>query len=1348
MILNLINNKIINQKIYGESYIQVASTGFEGRRFSKPTAEQLEIYGANELQFYRIDPVTGKTLPMEVKVGFDSNKHGGLLNLTYKEKKVGDLKTLNDILKSDSPLAVMWREKHQELLTMVGVRIPVQGFSQIEHAVVKEFLPESVGAIMVLPAQIVIKSGGDYDIDKLTFFETAYDSDGNVIDKSFDLADYKVKLEEQRELKKQKQRLLSILKVIKEEITDNEAYARRKELKSEIAQLEADVKKSIASLNGLLSREEVTAEDKKAGLDDIFDKKDPLARVVADLKALNQSSDFTALSFMSQVREDLKAVNKKISEVEDYKKSITNNLVSTLKEILSIGELYDYLVAPNNNNVLTDPKVLTNKGKKITTTDIFNPLTSWRIYAENILSKDALGIDAKINTMQKEFQLANLKYSSPLLNNYYLKANKDKDGNIMLGGKRGQDGNRISKILSEFVNGHVDIAKEDWIILLGMNQETSPLAHAMILAGTPIKDIIDFIKSKPIQLVLELGNRPVIDQKINNSYFSKNSAIVNLLMNSAEALTDLELKESIQKVAASNKENGIKGKNSVANYIELLLSNPKVNKYLTEFNPNLEATGANENALKNIAYLLQFGVVIAQQEKLRELTSLADFNTSNYRTTFQSVELLEKEGGLKEAFNAEAINFMFKKSALANFNVGSFTLDIMNKIFPLSDSNEVHIQIDKFLQYQNLVNEEERRNAINQYKDNLLYTYVALTAKKDDNTSLLNYYRGKDGMFTKGTPNNIAERFQELSSNAELRGNFVFNNLYIDDDGIASSKEIVFSLRNTEFVEYGKEYRQSFLEGLNHADEKIRNFFKDLAMGSYLQNGSHYKSQELSSVIPFEAYVDYTKDAFTKLTEMKDTNPALFSNYLTLVGFATVLTRNHTGPLLALPSFLTENYKETIDYMISLDSTLVAKIAKYEEALRTGVPIIPKPSTSVDEFNLADKLTPIAQNFADGQGGQMQPQFKGKSTMDLIISGDRTRTTRANTDIQRMSKDYGLSKISDLVGKVVRMTDKTGRQVYTRITKVTPFTQEYQDATWQKEGWVKSVTDKNVGNYPYAIEFEVVSKPTTQPSTKASDQNNMNEFVNHSGGALGADTAWDTIGKEFGMINNQHYWMNNKTPKGNVEITNEDSVEGQQKVTSAARNMGRIEPNQQVRDERLIRNWSQVKYSDAVFAVTTMLSVGGEMNYGKVAKIRQGKGGTGYAIQMAIEAGKPVYVFDQTRKQWFKNINGTWSTSDVPTLTKNFAGIGTREINEAGKQAIRDTYAATVSALTTAQTNLDEQMYSPNEGTITPITSKIVTLPITDKGPSNIDNKLNDQLGGKNNLDDLGFEEVSCDIPE
>jgi hypothetical protein len=144
-------------------------------------------------------------------------------------------------------------------------------------------------------------------------------------------------------------------------------------------------------------------------------------------------------------------------------------------------------------------------------------------------------------------------------------------------------------------------------------------------------------------------------------------------------------------------------------------------------------------------------------------------------------------------------------------------------------------------------------------------------------------------------------------------------------------------------------------------------------------------------------------------------------------------------------------------------------------------PNVTEPVTEDAAFDIADKLTPIEQNFKDGDGGRkMQPQFVGKSTMDLVISGDRTRTTRANTDIQRMAKDYGLSKISDLTGKIIRMTDKTGRQVYTRITKVASFTQEYQDATWEKEGWVKSVTDNLVGKYPYAIEFEVVQPTATQ----------------------------------------------------------------------------------------------------------------------------------------------------------------------------------------------------------------------------------------------------------------------------
>lgn len=217
------------------------------------------------------------------------------------------------------------------------------------------------------------------------------------------------------------------------------------------------------------------------------------------------------------------------------------------------------------------------------------------------------------------------------------------------------------------------------------------------------------------------------------------------------------------------------------------------------------------------------------------------------------------------------------------------------------------------------------------------------------------------------------------------------------------------------------------------------------------------------------------------------------------------------------------------------------------------------------------------------------------------------------------------------------------------------------------------VKSSHLGKYLYSpIKLE------DRPSLLSSSTN-PTDFTNNSGGALGSDTRWDEIGREFGVTNHIHYWMSNKTPIGNQEITEEDKVEGQQKVTIAARQMGRISETHQVRDERLIRNWSQVKYSEAIFAVGKVLAPGEAMNHGKKALITQVAGGTGYAVQMAINEGKPVYVFDQERKLWYRNLNNKWEVTDVPILPTKFAGIGTREINQFGEQAIRDVYTKTFS---------------------------------------------------------------------
>ena len=210
-------------------------------------------------------------------------------------------------------------------------------------------------------------------------------------------------------------------------------------------------------------------------------------------------------------------------------------------------------------------------------------------------------------------------------------------------------------------------------------------------------------------------------------------------------------------------------------------------------------------------------------------------------------------------------------------------------------------------------------------------------------------------------------------------------------------------------------------------------------------------------------------------------------------------------------------------------------------------------------------------------------------------------------------------------------------------------------------------------------------KPNVEEESTEDISNNPSEFTNHSGGALGSDSIWDNIGKEFGVINHRHYYHGERSeynaPLGNVEITTEDYEEGRYKVAQAAkRNWGYQYSS--MKDDRLVRNWSQVKYSDSIFAIGTIVQPGekvfpNQKNDTRLATNPTVTGGTGYAVGMAINEDKPVHVFDQTKNSWYTWDGENFVQEETPILTKDFAGIGTREINNVGKQAIRDVYEKT-----------------------------------------------------------------------
>src|SRR5574344_564768 len=189
---------------------------------------------------------------------------------------------------------------------------------------------------------------------------------------------------------------------------------------------------------------------------------------------------------------------------------------------------------------------------------------------------------------------------------------------------------------------------------------------------------------------------------------------------------------------------------------------------------------------------------------------------------------------------------------------------------------------------------------------------------------------------------------------------------------------------------------------------------------------------------------------------------------------------------------------------------------------------------------------------------------------------------------------------------------------------------------------------------------------TINNKTINDSQNNINDFTLFSGAAPGADTEWSKIGKEFGLSKTRDYLTTDME-----KLTIEQSSIIEDAYKKVVTQLGRKFLSASTYVGKLVRrDYLQAKSADQIFAISTI-----DFNKNTV------NGGTGYAVQMAINMNKPVHVFDQNLNKWFTYKEGKFIEETTPQLTKNFADIGTREINDSGKQAIREVYTKTFNTL-------------------------------------------------------------------
>ena len=244
VLFSIINNKLIRQKYTGGQYIQAPNIGFRNANF-KETA----LYRDDDLKFYETAPGEN-TRSMEVKIAF-SPKYEGLLDLIHPDgERIDDLDRLNEALRNEK-----FVEENAAKFTLVGCRIPVQGFSTIESMRVAQFLDPIAGQIIIVPNGLTIKSGSDFDIDKLNVYEPHLTQYGELIEESYEsIEDYRAAIQKEEDLQSE---IASLKQELRDIRADYVGTDRLYEIESMISDIERSEMQEAFIMPGKINLEEL-----------------------------------------------------------------------------------------------------------------------------------------------------------------------------------------------------------------------------------------------------------------------------------------------------------------------------------------------------------------------------------------------------------------------------------------------------------------------------------------------------------------------------------------------------------------------------------------------------------------------------------------------------------------------------------------------------------------------------------------------------------------------------------------------------------------------------------------------------------------------------------------------------------------------------------------------------------------------------------------------------------------------------------------------------------------------------------------------------------------------------------
>lgn len=825
IIVSLIEKRLVRQKIKGEALVQVSSAMTNGIwdnqiQFDKADIEQVRKFmGTNNLPFYNYNK--DRTSAMKVAIALQGD-FVNLLNLDYKGEKIGTRERLNQAIKDDEWLNAN-DGANRKAITMIAVRIPVQGLNSMEYMEVYEFLDEAAGPIIIPPSEIVAKSGADFDVDKLTTFMPSLDKSGKFVESAI----------------------------------------------------------SNERLQNLLDQNKDTEEGKQMN-----------ARLLSTQKAALENKLITSLSNI-------------LSLPENYASLVRPNATYLLKDELA-DKLEDKVTDYDRfKNYHGEEGRLNAKGKKaISPTRVLEPLYNLHKHEANMIGKKVLGIVAIYNALHPV--LNTLGAAMPKTYTYkkqkgrksrvLLPVNKTKDGRISLSDITTVDGDLISELYSQLINGSVDVEKDAWIFFIQGNEEMIGLMAMLLKSGVPREHAIKFL-SQP--LVREYAKEQRLLKSSYSDLITDNSGVPR-----EETYVDMytgqtvSIKISDKEVAAAR----VLAKFGVAKPMMFVKGNAdqkSLDAFIQKGNIlNKEGVfdlklldnilnNPNNSAYKDhqIATLLHVIELEKQFSGYQELMRLSNPDTAISKTLQQ---VLNRNVLLDEIENdsrveGKVVKALRKESILSTFFDNQIVQDLVEPVFPLRNSKDISniiinliknngFQIVKRFGDTEMFISDIKNNMVNSVFQNYMVGYVQ--SEKDllnIPSDILAKYFTKD-VFFQNTGYSFAEDlFDIINTNPELKDNYsLLSQLSIPE---VKDGQKILTLNNSRLLSKGNVAEQYYQNIRDLADPNvskvadpiknkyISDMFRVLPLVAVYQNGVGYSRFGFNEILPFEDYVTIMNNA-------------------------------------------------------------------------------------------------------------------------------------------------------------------------------------------------------------------------------------------------------------------------------------------------------------------------------------------------------------------------------------------------------------------------------------------------------------------------------------------------------